>query len=88
MGEGCTEEQLVLYETGWCPFCLRVRAVVRRLGIEIPSRDVARQREYRAELVAARGRGTVPVLRVVSSGRDEWIGESVDIIRYLEDRYG
>ena len=78
--------RLILYETPWCPFCIRVRHVIRELGVQVESRDV-RQPEARAELVRARGRGTVPVLRIVRPGRDEWMPESADIVSYLRREF-
>ncbi len=82
------EERLYLYETRWCFYCHRVRAAARRLGIEIPSRDVARHEEYRAELETARGRARVPVLRIVRADGEQWMPESNDIIAYLQRRFG
>jgi glutathione S-transferase len=81
-------ETLYLYETRWCPFCVRVRLVVRQLGLEIGSRDIAREPRFRAELLAARGRATVPVLRIVGPEGERWLPESRDIIRYLRSRFG
>lgn len=80
---------LILYHYDWCPFCVRVRRVVERLGISLEERNIITHREYRQELAQARGRATVPVLRIRNEGgEDEWMPESRDIIRYLEQRFG
>ena len=82
--------RLILYETPWCPYCLRVRSVVRELGIAIEGRDV-RDLQHRAELVEARGLGTVPVLRLLGPDRDDWVPESAEIIvllRAIAERQG
>ncbi|MCH9682336.1 MAG: glutathione S-transferase N-terminal domain-containing protein [Deltaproteobacteria bacterium] len=83
-----TEETLSLYVMNGCPFCMRVQATIDRLGIEIPQIDIYEDPDARAELIAARGRGTVPVLRCISGDIDRWMPESRDIIRYLEERFG
>ncbi|MDD9939813.1 MAG: glutaredoxin [Myxococcales bacterium] len=74
---------LTLYHLPTCPYCLRVRQAAQHLGIELRLRDIARDPEAREELIATRGRRTVPVLRVEQSGRVEWIGESEAIVEFL-----
>ncbi len=77
-------DRLELYETQGCPYCLRVRAVLSSLGLEVPGRDVAHDPAAREELLRARGRATVPVLRrIAADGTEEWLPESLDIIAYL-----
>ncbi|MEM9861862.1 MAG: glutathione S-transferase N-terminal domain-containing protein [Myxococcota bacterium] len=45
--------------------------------------------EQRKARVEARGRATVPVLRIAKDeGEDEWMPESADIVRYLYAQYG
>ncbi len=87
-GNGTAQERLALYETPFCPFCVRVRRVIAELGIEVESRDTLANPEFRRELLEARGRGTVPVLRrMLPSGESRWMPESADIIHYLRDRF-
>ncbi len=81
------DESLALYYTPTCPFCIRVLRVIDELGIAVELRDISSDDQYRAELVEARGRATVPVLRCTSRTRDRWMPESADIIRYLRDRF-
>lgn len=75
---------LALYVTPLCGYCLMVRRAIDRLGLDVEVRNVSRHAPWREELFAARGRGTVPVLRIENDDDVEWMGESRDIIRYLE----
>ena len=82
------EEELILYVSGGCPFCMRVQAAVKRLGVNVEERDVHQDPAARRELIEARGRATVPVLRCISGELDRWMPESADIVRFLEHRFG
>lgn len=79
---------LSLYYYDTCPFCVRVLRSAKHLGVELELRNIIDDRKHRDDLVKARGRGTVPVLRIEDGERDEWMPESRDIIRYLEQLAG
>jgi glutaredoxin len=83
-------ETLSLYMTPGCPYCVMVLRAIEQLGIEdrIELRDLWDNPAYRQELIAARGRGTVPVLRCQAGEVDRWMPESRDIIRHLRQRFG
>ena len=82
-------DRLALYHFEACPFCARVRRVVDELGIEVELRDIHADRSSLEELRQARGRTTVPVLRITSAdGEERWMPESADIVRYLRASYG
>lgn len=81
-------ERLALYQYPSCPFCWRVRRVIDDLGVDVEMRDVLEDPQHMRDLVAARGRRTVPVLRITSDDEDRWLPESADIVRYLRERYG
>lgn len=81
-------ETLALYHYEGCFYCTRVRRAIARLGIDVELRDIFANPEHRRDLIAARGRATVPVLRCTSADADRWMPESADIIRYLERRFG
>ncbi len=82
------EDKLALYHFVGCPFCAYVTGAMDKLGIDVELRDVAKP-EYRDELVAERGRATVPVLRITSpDGEERWMPESRDIVSYLNETYG
>ena len=79
------EDTLALYHFASCPFCRYVRTAIERLGIDVELRDINQNPGYREELVEARGRATVPVLRITApSGEERWMPESRDIVAYLE----
>lgn len=71
-------------------FCqLDNRSAIDRLGVDVELRDIFESPEYRDELIKARGRATVPVLRITSpDGEERWMPESRDIVRYLETTFG
>ncbi len=75
----------MLYHFDACPFCGMVRAGIERLGVEVELRDIHENPLHRDDLIAARGRATVPVLRITSpNGEERWMPESRDIVRYLK----
>lgn len=82
-------KNLFLYHFPTCPFCLRVRRVIKQLKLDIELRDINRVSEYRTELITNGGRSTVPCLRIQDSeGNVQWMYESSDITRYLVERFG
>lgn len=84
-----TDEALALYRYRGCPFCSRVERVVAKLGLEVELRDTLQNPDHASELIAATGGRTVPVLRIEEQGGEvRWLPESVDIIAYLEERFG
>jgi len=84
-------ESLSLYMDDLCGYCARVRSVIDELGVNVEMRNIG-NREHAKELIEARGRATVPVLRRVSADGEstdlEWMPESSDIIDYLRNTYG
>ncbi len=83
------EDRLALYHFDGCPYCSRVRHVIDELGIDVELRDIFENHTYLEELKEARGRRTVPVLRIIGAeGDDRWMPESADIVRYLDATYG
>ena len=83
------EDKLALYHFNGCPFCAIAREPIERLGVEVELRDIYQDPQHLQDLVAVRGRATVPVLRITSpDGEDHWMPESSDIVRYIESTYG
>lgn len=83
--DSVSEDKLSLYHFQGCPFCSMVSSAINKFGLQVESRDIMQSNEYREQLVAARGRATVPVLRIDSpDGGVRWMPESRDIVRYLE----
>lgn len=80
---------LSIYGYPQCPYCRRVLKAVSSLGLEIPMRNTLQDEDHHRELMAAMGRGTVPVLLIEEpAGEPKWLPESADIVRYLEERFG
>lgn len=62
-----------------------VRSSIDQLGLDIELRSIVDDSQHRDDLIAARGRATVPVLRITSPcGEERWMPESRDIVHYLE----
>lgn len=79
------KDKLALYYSRSCPFCAIVTSAIDRLGLDVELREIFEDDRHRKELVEARGRATVPVLRITSpDGKERWMPESQDIVRYLE----
>ena len=82
------EEEYQLFKTDLCGFCYRVRGFLEQHDIEVPLRDVNQDQAAFRELLQSTGRTTVPCLRIQKGDSVEWMFESMDIIRYLAQRYG
>lgn len=81
-------DDLTLFHYPGCAFCRRVVLTLRELDVEIATRDIHRDEGAREELLAACGRTTVPVLRILEAdGAERWLPESADIVRYLRDTF-
>lgn len=72
-----------LYQFSACPFCIKVRRVMRKLNLPIELRNANKDEALKAELLAKGGSSKVPCLRI----GDKWMYESNDIIRFLEDKF-
>ncbi|MBX7195450.1 MAG: glutaredoxin [Sandaracinaceae bacterium] len=81
-------DDLALYHFDGCPYCARVRRVLDELGVEVELRDIDEDPAHLRALVEARGRRTVPVLRIRHAEGDEWMPESSDIVAFLRERFG
>jgi glutaredoxin len=82
-------DKLALYYFPTCPFCRLVLRTIEDLGIEVELRNIRENDQFLEELINARARGTVPVLRITSAdGEDRWMPESADIVDYLSATYG
>ena len=76
-------ENYSLYQFDACPFCIKVRRVMRRLNLPIELRNANTDSKVKAELLSKGGSSKVPCLRI----GDTWIYESSEIILYLESRF-
>jgi glutaredoxin len=83
------DDLLELYLSRYCPYCRYVEEAIEEIGVEVKRRDVSQNRAGYDELIKARGRGTVPVLKITSpDGTTRWMPEARDIVAYLRAHYG
>jgi len=80
-------KDLALYEFQLCPFCVKTRRTIHRLGLNIETRDAKRNPVHKDELVNGGGQYKVPCLAIQEEGKTRWMYESNDIISYLEQRF-
>lgn len=86
MDTACSK--LALYQFSACPFCIKVRKEIARLGLNIIKRDAQYNQQHRSELKTAGGKIKVPCLRIeTASGEVQWLYESTEIIAYLQQRF-
>jgi glutaredoxin len=79
---------LVLYQFLMCPFCVSVRRAIKRLSLNIETRDALRDMTSRSQLLQGGGQVQVPCLRITDAqGNVTWMYESRAIIRYLQAAY-
>ena len=80
---------LALYQFRACPFCVKTRRALRRLGLNIELRDARGDARWRNELLTDGGRIQVPCLKIPQpDGSARWLYESNDIIAFLEQVVG
>ena len=80
--------QLLLYQFRMCPYCVKVRHAIKRLSLNIETHDVLREAAAREQLLAGGGKIKVPCLKITNDeGNETWMYESVDIVRYLQQRF-
>jgi len=52
--------KVVMYATGWCPYCERARALLTRKGVAFEEIDIDAAPSRREEMMTRSGRRTVP----------------------------
>jgi glutaredoxin len=81
-------EQLALYQFSACPFCIRVRKEIARLGLNIETRNAQHDPQHRAALEAGGGQIKVPCLKIhQEDGSERWLYESAEIRAWLQERF-
>jgi len=79
---------LALYQYLACPFCVKVRRHIRRLNLNIDTRDAKGDETYKNELLEQGGKAQVPCLKIEESGQPvQWLYESDAIITYLDKHF-
>ena len=80
--------QLALYQFKACPFCVKVRRFMKQHTLHIETRDAKGNQLFKEELLKGGGEIKVPCLRIENEqGAVQWMYESSEIMRYLEQRY-
>ncbi|MEX2475318.1 glutathione S-transferase N-terminal domain-containing protein [Marinobacter sp.] len=81
-------KHLALYQFSACPFCIKVRKEIARLGLNIETRDAQHDSQHRAALEAGGGHIKVPCLRIPQDdGSERWLYESAEIKAWLQERF-
>lgn len=70
-----------LYTGDYCPFCLRVKNELQRLGLDYDEVDA--DADWREEVIQLSGQRAIPILTI----GDEVLVDSSHIIRELRNRY-
>ncbi len=79
---------LTLYQFKTCPFCIKVRQELRRIGLKIEFRDAQHDQQHRAVLLQEGGQIKVPCLKIDEKEHtSRWLYESGAIIEYLRQRF-
>ncbi|MDA1353841.1 MAG: glutathione S-transferase N-terminal domain-containing protein [bacterium] len=81
-------KKLALYQFQLCPFCVRVRRMIKRLRLTIELRDIKKTPHFQDELVVGGGKRKVPCLRIEEGNKVTWLYESKAINNYLLECYG
>lgn len=55
---------VVMYATGWCPYCERARQLLQRKRVEFTEIDIDKVPALREEMMQRSGRRTVPQIFV------------------------
>jgi len=80
---------MALYQFQLCPFCVKTRRTIHRLGLNIEMRDARNDPQWSQELINEGGKYQVPCLRIVQpDGSVEWMYESDRINLFLNERFG
>ncbi len=80
--------KLALYHFKTCPFCIKVRHEMARLSLPIELRDAQHDAGHRSDLLNGGGKVQTPCLRITDDhGKVDWLYESGDIIKYLQQRF-
>lgn len=82
-------QSLALYQFRTCPFCIKVRKEIARLGLNIETRDAQLDPAHKQALQEGGGKVKVPCLKIShEDGRQEWLYESDAINHWLHQRFG
>ena len=74
-----------IYQFKACPFCVKLRWAMRRMGVDLPFEDAKNDPKAKQELLAGGGKVKVPCLKYEKDGQEKWLYESKDIEAFLRN---
>ena len=81
-------KHLTLYQFKTCPFCIKVKRMIKRLSLNIEMLDAQYDSRVREELLSQGGKISVPCLKITNEqGETIWMYESSEINQYLKQRF-
>jgi glutaredoxin len=81
-------ENLALYQFSACPFCIKVRKEIARLGLNIETRNAQHDDHHREALANGGGQVKAPCLLIAdTNGSEQWLYESDAIKTWLQQRF-
>ena len=75
-----------LYYFTTCPFCIKARFQLYQLGVDLPLKNIKKNKEYKKELITGGGKKQVPCLRIENTNGVEWLYESKDIVNHFKNK--
>jgi glutaredoxin len=80
--------RLVFYGYDTCPYCVKVRRVMKELGLDLANKNTARDLTLRDELQRRGGSSMVPCLQItMKNGHIFWLYESDLIVKFLKKNF-
>ncbi|MCB1735507.1 MAG: glutaredoxin [Gammaproteobacteria bacterium] len=79
---------MCLYQFKTCPFCVKTRIHIKRLALNIRTKDAQHDAQARSELQVGGGKVQVPCLRIKGEEGDVWLYESDALIAHLDTLAG
>jgi len=81
-------KNMALYQFQQCPFCVKTRRQLRRLALDVETRDARNNEKWNQELINEGGKYQVPCLKITNQdGTVQWMYESTEIGKYLEEKF-
>lgn len=81
-------QSMALYQFQQCPFCVKTRRQIRRLALNIETRDARNDPNWNQELISEGGKYQVPCLKITADdGSVEWLYESSEINQLLDKQF-
>jgi glutaredoxin len=80
--------KMALYQFEACPFCVKVRRVMRKNALHIELRNAKIDGAYKEELIREGGKHKVPCLRIEDDNKNvKWLYESDAVNAFLKEEF-